>query len=497
MQTCFESLGHDQLAMIRKFDVALQLPLLPTDKPEERIRTKWLKVLLDLIGRNLKNLVIQINLLPSHQGINTLVQPALDSLSMLAQAAESYSLSLDFTKWKEAGRSSSRFFQIFAHPVLSSLSLKPIQVLKIVQFDSHFGKRSVNDLHESLDFTVPSIIERSLIDGLGAMKELTALHFTGCTFSDHFNIPYSFSLSVLELDFEGSKDCAHNTNIKLAVSLIRANRESLQELFLKGWSPTQDAMDGTVDMPSLRVLSADLLNAGCVSLPTKALQTPNLTNLALKRACLHEDVYTTLTNTVTSLPKLKYFEIENCNLYDEDEDAVAQFLSLCDAQDIVLKVVSRRDCSGGKITYYDIYGGLYPLMPLARCIQKVAFRLDSGEQEEIPCYEMTILQHLHLFFKHISSDVTTKTAEPGLPSDNLVNFLYCLNAPVLEVLEVDFSSPFIDYLQTFARHIGSGRFSRCFPMCKEIKGSITADVLNVWDSNVHSNHYGYQKPLAV
>lgn len=487
LQSCFETLHQEHLALTRKIDMSLQIPLLPSDRTEERIRTKWLTVLLELIGRNLRCLNLQINLAPTSAGIDTSTNAGLASLAMLAQTAETYSLSLDFNKWKEAGRSSSRFFPIFAHPVLSSLSTNKVQVLKIVNFNSHFGKRSVGGDHADhlLDFTEPSPIERDLINKLEALKDITALHLSGCTFSSHFSIPFSFNLVVLEFDFEGSKDCQHNANHKLAVSLIQANRETLQELSLKGWTVGQNDVDGAIDLPSLRILSVDLITSPCVDLPHKSLQSPNLTRLSIKRACLHNEVYATLTNTLATFSKLKYLEIENCVLHDEDMETVEEFVAKCARQDIVLNLVWPRNSQRDQDHHYDIYHHSYHLVPLQNCIQKIAFRLAPGDvDDELPGFEMPILQYLRLSFTFSPSDATKRDVHRyGLPSDVLMPFLEDLEAPMLETMEINFSSPFIDYIQTFARFIGSGGFNTKFPMCKEIKGTITADTQTLWDGN--------------
>jgi hypothetical protein len=181
-------------------------------------------------------------------------------------------------------------------------------------------------------------------------------------------------------------------------------------------------------------------------------------------------------------------------LHRDDPYWIRKFISACKAHDVAIQIVwPGYDTTG---TYeYEIWDYDSSLVALESCVQKMSIEIHLPEtrMESIMCLEMRILQHLRLSFAPFDSP-HKPSYEHGLPSDHLLVFLDRLTAPCLEVLEINFCSPFIDYLRSFASYIASGNFASRFPLCREINGSITADDQSVWEA---SNPYQHPKILAV
>jgi hypothetical protein len=441
-----------------------------------------LGVLIHLIGPQLRELCVTFYLDVTMSAPAGPVDPELDFLALIANRIRRYNLTIDCSSGEEISEPEVTFPPIFTNRLVSSIPPSQITTFNLISFDSHFGKQAVGqqlDFHDSydahLDFTVPSNYEKDLISALEGMANLTSLHLAHCILSSHFARAYSFTLVDLKVDTY-EPQCSHDDTAVIAISLARANQATLRQLHLKSLDLTKVE---PIQLPQLRALSLSVVRGSHKAL--NVFRVPKLATLSYKNTRFQPSYISRALREIGHLPALILIRIERSMDFSKLRQLeCANFLSACAAQGIRLELYNPGSANY-QFKLWDQEGHLSMLGLHLRAVG-IQIAAPPGSWAAVSRYTMPHLTHLRLSFSSTSHTTASMTAtEYALASEYLLPFLEKLEAPLLEALTISFSTPFIDYLQGFARFIESKAFSNKFPRCTTISGHITADSATLWN----------------
>jgi hypothetical protein len=443
------------------------------------LSSKYIKLLLGLIGKRIKALQLYVDLSLYHPDEDDEDEPGVtagetaDAVQQLIDVSDSYHLHLNYKHWQPDPEEEEAVWPTFNLPLLKDLPIEKVTHVKLERFRSYYWGQNGDD-------TKAARVENDLRSKLSSFNNLRELTLEKCRLSQRmttFALPNLTHLTLFFTDLgsdeeheqDPEEDVEGETfDVPASLSIITASRHTLTTLVIKGLDMEPDDI---ITLPSLQYLRMD----NCGPFPfLEYAHMPRLTSLYISHTSVDLESVNNYFCNSDALPCLKFFQLYSCELEGEEEFAntYTLFKSSCQYRGVKLRLVHMD-------RVFDAWQDRDKIAALADNVKDIKVRLSSHNEQRD--YLHVIAPALCKLDLSLSFTLQEDMGTGHLATGDILHFLERFHAPSLRELNINFSSPTVEYLLDFHKAINTGSFRAQFPHCKTIKGSITTDTESLWD----------------